>query len=89
MVDGFCEQLSSDLAQFPEIAVIAYFSTSKFREERPDIRNVGKELSTSHLITGSIYREKKHLRISIQLVNAITGTQLWTQTYERTNPLPV
>jgi TolB-like protein len=28
MVDGFCEQLSSDLAQFPEIAVIAYFSTS-------------------------------------------------------------
>ena len=44
MVDGFCEQLSSDLAQFPEIAVIAYFSTSKFREERPDIRNVGKDL---------------------------------------------
>ncbi len=83
IVDGFCEQLSSDLAQFPEIAVIAYFSTSKFREEKTDIRNVGKELNTSHLITGSIYRDKKHLRISMQLVNAITGAQLWTQTYER------
>jgi TolB-like protein len=83
VVDGFCEQLSSDLAQFPEIAVIAYFSTSKFKGEKPDIRNVGKELNTSHLITGSIYRDKKHLRISMQLVNAITGSQLWTQTYDR------
>ncbi|MEJ0081691.1 MAG: hypothetical protein WDM78_12275 [Puia sp.] len=83
MIDGFCEQLSSDLAQFPEIAVIAYFSTSKFRAERPDIREAGRELNASHFITGSIYRDKKHLRISMQLINAITGEQLWTQTFER------
>lgn len=84
IVDGFCEQLSSDLAQFPEIAVIAYFSTAKFREEKQDIRNVGNKLNAGHLITGSIYRDKKHLRISMQLVNAKTGIQLWTQTYQRT-----
>ena len=82
MVDGFCEQLSSDLAQFPEVAVIAYFSTSKFRSERPDIREAGRELDASHFITGAIYRDKKHLRISMQLINAFTGAQLWTQTFE-------
>lgn len=83
IVDGFCEQLSADLAQFPEITVISYFSTAKFKDAKPDIRMVGKELSASHLITGSIYRDKKHLRISIQLVKAATGAQLWTQNYER------
>lgn len=83
LVDGFCEQLSSDLAQFPEIAVISYFSTAKFRGEKIDIRTAGKELSASHFMTGSIFRDKKHLRISMQLVNAITGAQMWTQTYDR------
>ena len=83
MIDGFGEQLSSDLARFPEIAVISYFSTAKFQHEKPDIREVGRELNTSHLITGSIYRDKKHIRISMQLVNALTGAQIWTQTYDR------
>jgi TolB-like protein len=83
MVDGFCEQLSADLAQFPEITVIAYFSTSKFKAERPDIRKVGEELNASHLITGSVYRDKKHLRISMQLVNTVDGSQLWTESYDR------
>jgi adenylate cyclase len=82
LVDGFCEQLSSDLAQFPEMEVIAYFSTSKFRDQRPDIRQVGTELNTSHLITGSLYRDEKRLRISMQLISAISGAQLWTQNYE-------
>src|SRR3954469_21807161 len=75
MVDGFCEQLSADLARFPEIAVISYFSTAKFRQEKLDVRNAGKELNVSHFITGSIFRDKKHLRVSLQLVNAGTGKQ--------------
>ena len=83
LIDGFCEQLSSDLGQFQEIKVIAYYSSSKFRETKLDIRQLGRELNTSHLIAGSIYRDSTHLRVSIQLVNAITGVQLWTQTYER------
>jgi len=82
LVDGFCEQLSSDLAQFPEIEVIAYFSTSKFSDDRPDIRLAGKELNASHLITGSLYRDKKRVRISMQLISAVSGSQLWTHTYE-------
>jgi len=83
IVDGFGEQLSADLAQFREIAVIAYYSTSKFKEDRPDIRRVGKELNVSHLLTGSIYRDKKRLRISMQLSNTLTGAQLWAETFEQ------
>jgi len=81
MVDGFCEQLSADLAMFPEISVISYFSTAKFRHEKPDIRSVGKELNASHFITGGIYRDKKNIKVSLQLVDAGSGKQLWAQTY--------
>jgi len=82
LIDGFCEQLSSDLAQFREIEVVSYFSTSKFRAERSDIRDIGSELGASHLVTGSLYRDDKRLRISIQLIGASSGAQLWTQAYE-------
>jgi adenylate cyclase len=82
IVEGFCEQLSSDLALFPEISVLSYFSTSKYRLEHSDIRIAGKELNASHLITGSIYHDKKHLRVSVQLVSVETGIQLWSKTYE-------
>jgi TolB-like protein len=81
MVDGFCEQLSADLARFPEISVISYFSSAKFRNEKIDIRNAGKELNVSHFITGGIYRDIKCIRVSLQLVDAGTGKQLWAQDY--------
>jgi TolB-like protein len=83
IVDGFCEQLTADLSQSTEIAVISSFSTSRFSNEKTDIRSVGKELNASHLITGSIYRDSTHLRVSMQLVNAGDGAQVWTKTYNR------
>ncbi|HSB92941.1 MAG TPA: hypothetical protein VLC28_07495, partial [Flavitalea sp.] len=83
IVEGFCEQLSSDLALFREISMISYFSTAKYRLEHSDIRLVGKELNASMLVTGSIYHDKKHLRVSVQLVSTETGIQLWAKTYQR------
>ncbi len=81
MVDGFCEQLSAELARFQEISVISYFSTAKFRLEKTDIRSAGKELNVSHFITGGIFRDEKSIRVALQLVDAGTGKQLWSQNY--------
>jgi TolB-like protein len=81
MVDGFCEQLSADLARFPEISVISYYSSAKFRNEKIDIRSAGKELDVSHFITGGIYRDTKCIRVSLQLVDAGSGKQLWSRDY--------
>jgi TolB-like protein len=81
MVDGFCEQLSADLARFPEISVISYFSTAKFGLEKTDIRTAGKALNVSHFITGGIYRDEKSIKVSLQLVDAGTGKQLWGRAY--------
>src|SRR5688572_26073611 len=83
LVERFCEQLSSDLAAFREISMISYFSTAKYRVQHSDIREVGKELNASFVVTGSIYHDKKRLRLSIQLVSTESGLQLWTKTFER------
>ena len=82
MVDGFCEQLSSDLAQFQELSVVSYFSSSRSQYREKDISLLPKELNASYFITGSIYRDKKHLRVAVQLSGAESGFQLWTHTYE-------
>jgi adenylate cyclase len=83
VVERFCEQLSSDLAAFREISMVSYFSTSKYRVHDVDVRQVGKELNASFLVTGSIYHDKKRLRVSVQLVSTESGLQLWTKTFER------
>jgi hypothetical protein len=55
-----CEQLSADLAQFPEIAVIALFFHIEIQGRKAGYKDCGKELNTSHLIT-AVSTETKNI----------------------------
>ncbi|ULQ55556.1 hypothetical protein KJS94_12965 [Flavihumibacter rivuli] len=82
LVDGFCEKLSAELSAFQDISVIAYYSSNRYKNASKDLREIARELGTTHLITGTILQDGDDIFISANLVDGLKGTQLWSRTYE-------
>ncbi|WP_089936577.1 tetratricopeptide repeat protein [Candidatus Entotheonella palauensis] len=81
--DGLAEELSLNFARFQNLSVIAYYSTRRFKEQSIDVREAGRQLGAGFVVTGSIRRIAQSLRVAVQLSATNTGTQLWTQQFDR------
>jgi len=82
--DGLTEELLNLLARFPELRVISRSSAFSYKGRNVDARTVAEELRVSHVLEGSVRRSGKQVRVTAQLINAASNTQLWSETYERT-----
>ncbi len=81
--DGLAEELSLNLARFQNLSVIAYYSTRRFKGDSIDIREVRQQLGVGFVITGSIRHAAQAIRVTVQPSETRTGTQLWTQPFDR------
>jgi adenylate cyclase len=81
--DGITEDIITGLTRFTNLFVIARSSTARFKGERVDVREVGRELGVSHALQGGIRRSADHLRVNAELVDASTGAHLWAERYDR------
>jgi TolB-like protein/DNA-binding SARP family transcriptional activator len=80
--DGIAEELLNALAQFPDLNVVA--RTSAFRFQTPaDIREVGDQLGVGMVVEGSVRRDADRVRITAQLIDAVTGAHRWSAVYDR------
>ncbi len=82
--DGLADELRGRLARVNSLRVTARGSSFQFRDAQPDPREVGKALGVAYLLEGSVRREGDRVRITVSLVDAKDGFQLWTEHYERT-----
>ena len=82
LADGLVEDVIALLARVPGFFVIARSSSFAYRNRTQDVRHVGRELGVRYVVEGSIRTSDKRARISIQLVEAESGKQLWTQRFE-------
>jgi len=80
--DGLTEEVSNRLAQIPTLRVVARTSAFVFLGQGEDVRRIGKALDTSHILEGSVRRSGKHLRVTVQLVDARNGYHLWSANYD-------
>lgn len=80
--DGFAEEISSQLAQVPGLRVAARSSAFEFKDRNLDVRRIGEALGVHHVLEGSIRRDGDKLRVTVQLVNASNGYQIWAGTYD-------
>jgi TolB-like protein/DNA-binding winged helix-turn-helix (wHTH) protein/tetratricopeptide (TPR) repeat protein len=80
--DGLTEELLNSLAHIDGLQVAARTSSFSFREH-PDIADVAHKLNVAALLEGSVRRSGHTVRISTQLINAVTGFHLWSKTYDR------
>jgi TolB-like protein len=80
--DGLTEELLNSLAEINELQVAARTSSFSFKEH-PDIATVAHKLNVGTVLEGSVRRSANTIRITAQLINAVTGFHLWSKTYDR------
>ena len=80
--NGITEDLTTDLAKISGLFVIAQNSAFKYKDMTVEPARVADELGVRHIIEGSVRREGDDLRITVQLINALTGQQVWADRYD-------
>ena len=80
--DGVVEEITSALSRIRDFFVIARQSTFTFKGRFVDVREVGRALGVAYVVEGTVRRASDRLRISVQLVDVVTRTQLWSDRYE-------
>ena len=80
--DGVVEEITAALSRVRDFFVIARQSAFTYKGRFVDVYEVGKELGVNYVVEGPVRRGGDRLRISVQLVDAETRTQLWSERYE-------
>jgi adenylate cyclase len=81
--DGVTDEILTTLSQFHNLRVAAKHNTFRYKGKAVDIKAVGEDLRVRYVLTGSVRRSTDTVRVSAQLVQVDTGSQIWAQTYER------
>ena len=81
--DGLTEDIITTLSLWRSFPVIARNSTFAFKYPSPDIRKVGEELGARYIVQGSVRKSDDRVRITAQLIDAVTGHQVWAERYDR------
>jgi len=81
--DGLTEELLNSLAAINELQVAARTSAFSFKGNDADIGTIARRLNVGAVLEGSVRRSGHTIRISAELINAVTGFQLWSKSYDR------
>ena len=81
--DGIAEEILNSIASIGSFKVTARSSSFSFRGQQLDIPTIGRRLNVGHLLEGSVRKQGNSVRISVQLVNAQDGSQIWVSSYDR------
>ena len=82
-VDGLAEELTSELARYQDLKVIAYQSALHWKGKEHDVREVGRDLRVRFLVTGSVRKAAGTVKIAIHVLDTLNGQQLWGKQYRR------
>jgi TolB-like protein/class 3 adenylate cyclase len=75
--DGIVEEIITALSRFRELFVIARNSTFIYKGRAVDVKQVGRELGVRYVLEGSVRKAAARVRITSQLIDAISGAHLW------------
>jgi TolB-like protein len=81
--DGVVEDIIAGLSRISWLFVIARNSSFVYKGKAVDIKQVGRELGVRYVLEGSVRKSGDRIRIGAQLVEAQSGSHLWTDRYDR------
>ncbi|HEV2564969.1 MAG TPA: adenylate/guanylate cyclase domain-containing protein [Microvirga sp.] len=80
--DGIVEDIIAALSRFRSFFVIARNSTFAYKGRTVSVQQIGRELGVRYVLEGSVRRSGEKIRITAQLVDAISGMHLWAEHYD-------
>ncbi|MGO9622782.1 MAG: adenylate/guanylate cyclase domain-containing protein [Desulfobaccales bacterium] len=81
--DGLSESLITALSKVPQLFVIARDSTFRYKGKGVKSKQVSEELGVQYVLEGGVQRAGDRVRVTAQLIDALTGQQLWSERYDR------
>jgi TolB-like protein/Tfp pilus assembly protein PilF len=81
--DGMSEELLNSLASVRDLQVAARTSSFSYKGSGTNVADIARQLNVGAILEGSVRKEGARVRITAQLINAVTGFHLWSQTYDR------
>jgi len=83
LADGISENITAALSNIRKMFVIARNSTFAYKGKSAKIQQIAEELGVHYVLEGSIQKSEDRVRITAQLIDAITGKHLWAERYDR------
>jgi adenylate cyclase len=80
--DGLTEDITRALGRFKDLTVISYGAVLPFRGKELPLPEISRALKARYLVSGSVRRMGQRVRVTAQLSDAATGTQLWSEHYD-------
>lgn len=81
--DGLTEDIITQLSKIRAYKVISRTSVMQYKNSPKSIKEIGKDLGVSLILEGSVQRHAEQVRITAQLINAITDEHIWADSYDR------
>jgi TolB-like protein/class 3 adenylate cyclase len=83
--DGIQEELLSNLAKIKDLKVISRTSVRQYKAGMTrNLREIAQQLGVSNVVEGSVRRSGNHVRVSVQLIDAVSDRDIWARKYDRT-----
>lgn len=83
LADGLADDIITALSRYPSMLVIGRSSSFTFKDRKTGIGDIARQLGVRYLLDGSVRKSGSRIRVSAQLVEADTGTQIWGERYDR------
>jgi len=81
--DGLTDYIITNLSTIPHLFVIASNSTFPYKGTPVKVQRVAEDLGVQYVLEGSVQKTENRVRLSVQLIDALSGRHLWAESYDR------
>jgi len=81
--DGIQDEILIRLSKIADLKVISRTSTQNYKSSPEKLQEIAKQLGVAHIVVGSVQKSGDTVRVNVQLVKALTDSEVWADTFDR------
>ena len=80
---GVHEEILTNLSRIDGLRVVSRTTVLRYTNSGLSVKDIGRELDARYIVEGSVRRIADHVRITVQLIDAVNDAHLWARNYDR------